>query len=159
MTEQTKVAWLAGLVDGEGSVGIHKTGRGQMVACIQMSNTCELTMSVARQALADIGITAVAHHHQERDPTKHRDAHYWRVSRVADVVKLCLALMPYSVTKQHQLTLLSQFAESMVGEQVLDAIGRISSRSRKPYTEVERELQRRVSILNLRGAASMQAQA
>lgn len=155
MTLELRTAWLAGLVDGEGSVGAHRTARGQITGSIQMSNTCQRTMVQARAVILELGITAVSHHHQERDPTRHQDAYYWRVSRVADLVRLCRALIPYSVTKRPQLELLLALAESRVDGQALDTGGRIASRSRKPYSDHEKALQRQLAALNLRGPAAI----
>lgn len=104
------------------------------------------------QQAMQIGIQAVAHHHQERDPAKHRDAHYWRVSLV-DMVKLCRAILPYAVTKRRHLELLLQFVLSRLEGQPLDPIGRVASRSRKPYTAEEASIYERLRQLNLRGPA------
>lgn len=128
-----------------------------MHGCIQMSMTCAHTVGAVRALLFEMGITAVAHHHQERDPAKHRDAYYWRVSRVADVVSLCRSVLPYAVTKKRHLELLLEFAEGRLGGQTIDAIGRISSRNRKPFTAGEWEIQQQISLLNARGPNTVAA--
>ncbi len=141
MTEATKLAWLAGLLDGEGSVGAHRCAKGGIVGNVQLAMTCGRTVGVVRDILLELGVKAVAHHHQERDPEKHRDAFYLRVSRLLDVVTLCEAIIPYAVTKRAHLELLLAFAQSRLVGRRIDAQGRVAKRSYRPYTDREVELQ------------------
>lgn len=149
-----RVAWLAGLLDGEGSVGAHRTERGQIVGNVQLAMTCSRTVGVVRELLLELGIKAVMHHHQERDPERHRDAFYLRVSRLVDVVTLCQAIIPHAITKRPHLELLLAFAQSRLAGQRIDASGRVANRAFRPYNDREVALQRQISTLNQRGPQS-----
>lgn len=103
-----RVAWLAGLWDGEGSIGVNDDGRGRMRPRLQMSMASKPTIDTVIDVLAEIGVTGAGYTYQERDPEKHQDAHYLRVGRREDVRKVADALLPHAVTKaEHWRTMLA----------------------------------------------------
>src|SRR5438445_13031106 len=74
----TEIAWLAGLWDGEGSVGVtfqRDTGRLVLVPQIQISMTHLPTIDRAIEVLGKIGIPALRHTVQEKE-NHHKDSYH-----------------------------------------------------------------------------------
>jgi len=157
-----KIAWLAGLWDGEGSIGISGT-KDRMAANAQMCMTCERTIKTAIDTMKELGIRAIGYTYQERDTVKHRDACYIRVNRMNDIRILASEMVKYSVTKLEHWKIISEFVTSRLEHARLDDGGRVitggvtvGKTSWKPYTERERNLQIRISEINARGPSGRQ---
>src|SRR5687767_7254572 len=97
--KQTDLAWLAGFWDGEGSVGIVKSGT-TLILVAQLSHTELGTIKHILNLLEEGTINGRGYTYQERDPKKHRDAHYVRVTGMVGVMKLGKLLLPHAVTKK-----------------------------------------------------------
>jgi hypothetical protein len=108
-----RVAWLAGFWDGEGSIGAGLT-RGTWRLLAQLSHTEIDTVRAVLAILADNGIRGCGYTYQERDPAKHRDAHYIRVNGTANILRLAELLLSHSVTKRRHWELAISFALSRI---------------------------------------------
>lgn len=140
----TEVAWLAGLWDGEGSVGFVATsGKSHTITpTIQLSMTCgETVQKACRIVEAVTGYGTAAYCYRERK-TEHRDAHYLRVrGGAAAVLSLGRAMLPYAVTKRRAWEIVLEFTESRIDLNGVDATGRLRRGGRKvAYTPREIEL-------------------
>ena len=154
---RTRLAWLAGLLDGEGSIGISiytlKDGRINVKAAVQMSITHKRTMEVAIALIHDLGLTAWGYTYQEKKPKKHKPSHHLRVNRLADIQTLARALLPYSVTKRLQWQLISEYCVERLEGVELDAQGRMvrGGTRKKPYTLRDLSLIDALGYANRRG--------
>lgn len=155
--DQHVLAWLAGLWDGEGSIGISctKGSRGLYLAIgVQLEMTCDRTVARVAEVCDAIGVTAKTYSYRERDPSKHLDSHYLRVNRLGDALCLARALVPYAVTKRQQWELMIEYVESRIGGRALDASGRVPRGGNKlprEFSPREIEIAATLRSLNARG--------
>jgi hypothetical protein len=137
----TEVAWLAGLWDGEGSIGLGtqtaRTWRGErvegipkgsLVIRVQLSMTCERTILRAAEVISAIGAKALGYSYREKKPDKHQDAFYLRVNRLLDAQAMARAVEPFAVTKQEHWRVLLRFLALRLDQATIDQLGRVSSR-------------------------------
>lgn len=108
-----EIAWLAGFWDGEGSIGITKNGATRILNA-QLSHTEFLTVKRILSILKALRINGRGYTYQERDPAKHRDAHYIRVSGIANILQLAVLLRPYSVTKRRHWDIAIEWARRRI---------------------------------------------
>jgi hypothetical protein len=162
MTE-TKLAWLAGLFDGEGSIGISRhSPAGSWRALVQMSMTSRETIEETIRILREMGITAIGYTYQERDAVNHQDAHYLRVARLADIDRLAKAMLAYSVTKKCHWAVMLAFTTSRLQLSEVGSDGRLRRGGdvrtmAKPFTDADRTCIVTLKRLNRRGAAAKEA--
>lgn len=171
----TDIAWLAGLVDGEGSVGVssNKPGHGHKTS-IQLCMTHKPTIDRAMEVIAALGCRGQTYTYTEKDPTKHRDAHLLTVRRAWDIRLLAQQMVRFSVTKRLHWALMLEFVESRLEGVTLDGEGRVvrggpnvrgpnghvcgrSGESRrwwKPYSERDHEIAELLKKENRRGGSN-----
>jgi hypothetical protein len=151
-----EAAWMAGLWDGEGSVGISKnmpTGEYQKthVLCptLQLSMTCKRTIDRLLALAERAGLTGHGYTYQEKDPARHADAHHFRVSGQGQIWRVAGLLEPYSVTKRVHWLLIKEFlagrAKARGIEPGDDARGR-----QAPYSDRDWAIYETLKLLNER---------
>lgn len=160
----TTIGWLAGLMDGEGSIGIRLEQHHDrperpvyLVAAVQMSMTDKPTVDRVLEVLREVGVRGAGYTYQERDPAKHLDAHYLRVARLADILVLAGLMEPVAVTKRRQWRLILEYAESRLEGRSVDRRGRAQrgGLKGKRFSDREIEIARELHILNMRGPAAI----
>lgn len=148
------MAWLAGFWDGEGSVGLVKQNKTRNLVC-QLSHTEYGSVKRVLEILESEKVNGRGYTYQERDPLKHRDAHYIRVSGVANILKFSEIMIPFAVTKKRHWEIAIEWAESRIR-----AAGGIDSKGHlyrggiqrtKVYSAKELALALELSELNRRG--------
>jgi hypothetical protein len=164
----SRIAWLAGLWDGEGSVGVtlsvakgRRKGSPYLTPAIQLSMTCKVTIDAATAVLLKSGVSATSYSYREKDPKKHLDAHYLHVGRLGDIAITARLLLPHSVTKRKQWAAMLEYVESRLSTAELLADGRVKrgGNVRRPFTAREIELARVLRALNARGPAARKKEA
>lgn len=158
MVTEFEVAWLAGLLDGEGSVGASLTpagkGKSAITVSVQMSITCRPTLEETLRVIRGLGVIACGYTYQERDPTKHLDAYYLRVTRLLDIATLAERVRPYSVTKRAHWDAMHEFVASrlLVSTTLPSGRARRGGNYRKrAFSTREIELAKTLKVLNARG--------
>lgn len=150
MPSEVELAWLAGLLDGEGSFGISKS---RYQCSIQLEMTHEPTVLMVAQLFRDMGVTALTYSYAGRVRV-HRRSYYVRVNRQADILRVCRALKPYVVTKLDQVTAMEKYLEGRLAGVTLDSSGRRLRGGhlvgRKP-TQIESEIVESLALMNSRG--------
>ena len=148
----SETAWLAGFWDGEGSIGIAKN-KSTFVMCCQLSLTCRDTIIYIMGLLDKMGVTNRGYTYQERDPTKHRDAHYIRVNGINNIVQFGKKLEPYSILKKRHWQVAIEY-----GERRIEKAGGLypNGHLKKsgipiPYCEKDIALIEELCFLNMRG--------
>jgi hypothetical protein len=108
MNERAKFIYLAGIIDGEGSLIISRSDRGtynNYYGRIHVKNT---DYRLIKWLLEKFG--GNVHAHPPKDPIKHAKAYSWYFSGDAhDKETLLLALMPYLIVKKDQAKILVDF--------------------------------------------------
>lgn len=147
-------AWLAGFWDGEGSIGIVRDGTSRHLR-VQLSHTeygstLKILDILERSEIGGRGYT-----YQERDPLKHRDAHYIRVSGMGNIYKMAKLILPYAVTKRRHWEIAIEWIESRAekagGFNSDGSIKRIGNADKRKYTPNEIALFDEICELNRRG--------
>jgi hypothetical protein len=97
----TDAAWLAGLIDGEGSVLLSRSGKSYSPV-ITVGMTHEDTILHVHRLVPGSMI------HRQQQAKGWKDAYCWTVGG-RRAVALAMQLVPYAVTKREQLMLLMRF--------------------------------------------------
>jgi hypothetical protein len=148
------LAWLAGFWDGEGSIGLSNNKKTKILTC-QLSHTEFDTVKKILSILESENVSGRGYTYQERDPSKHRDAHYIRVTGMANILSFAKLIMPYAVTKKRHWEIAIEWAERRI-----KVCGGVDSKGHllrggipgtKKYSEDDLRLASELFILNRRG--------
>ncbi len=107
----TELAWLAGMIDGEGSVTIfkHQEKGGQIKLCptIIITNTHEETIATCLNILDRLGTSFHVFERKPKNPKKHKKSIQISTRNMRYIKIVLQAVLPYLVTKkaQAQMTL------------------------------------------------------
>jgi hypothetical protein len=114
MSDKTKFVYLAGIIDGEGSLIISRSNRGSYMNYYGRIHVKNTDYRLIEWLLAKFG--GNVHEHIPSDPIKHAKAYSWYFSGDAhDKEVLLLGLMPYLIVKKEQAKILIEFFR-MTGE-------------------------------------------
>jgi len=107
-----RIAWLAGIADGEGSFFLTATKRQNGQPCVKYSfavgNTNLPLILEAKQIVEKITGHQLRYHMMKLTP-RHKQGYLLQVTSIRDLVPLCQALMPYLIAKRQQCELMLQF--------------------------------------------------
>lgn len=143
MVVDTDIAWLAGIVDGEGSVqlmnckdGQHLKPRLSVVNCdISIINRCRL---IAMDVLNDRTFSVYVN--KRYGEFNKRTTFHISIDDGQLILKMLIQLLPYLTGKKRQAELIVEFLSDRIK----------GSR----YTNNDRVIQMKVSMLNKRGATN-----
>lgn len=156
MPTVAELAWLAGYLDGEGSVGIARN-KNTMIPVVQLSTTCPRAAERVQDIMEPIIGRVPSYTYEERDPAKHRDAIYLRATGMRRVKPLAEAMIPYAVTKLPNWQLILEFVNIRLERFGVDEKGNIKrggNHLERGYGERETEIYRAIRSLNARGPQS-----
>lgn len=147
-----RAAWLAGILDAEGSIGLYKNGNGAYYARVTITNTDRLMKHAIEEILEDHGI-AVYIQDNQRQKNKNWKPRWQMIFTGAAKPKGLLDLvLPYLVTKRREAELALEFIESRSSKRYLNREG--SRWTRDPLTEREQfiveEVKRLKNVRHLR---------
>lgn len=99
----THAAYIAGFIDGEGTIGMWKVGKKKVwVRQVVVTNTHKPTIQFLKR------ITGVGTTHQRRvAKSHHKPIFSWSVGKKADIVELLDELWPFLIQKQEQAEVLA----------------------------------------------------
>ncbi len=135
-------AYLAGIIDGEGSVGIYRSGphRGcaanRLLLVVTITSTSFILLSYC-QSITEEGTITLKR--QRND--KHQACWEWR-ARNRKASKLLSSILPYLIIKKKQAVAAIKFAET---------IGRTGQRLSKEIQNDREKLYREIRLLNRAG--------
>lgn len=109
MSKQTDMAYMAGLVDGEGSIGIMMTPRSQAITQLTIKMCCEDTIEWVAQTFGG-NIEHIA-----SKVEGHSDCWRWRANG-ARAAEILVAIEPYMVTKRYRACLFIEFVGDTRGQ-------------------------------------------
>ena len=165
MITDTDKAWMAGIYDGEGSVGINRgrkrggstSGEYVLFPQVQLQMTHVPTVERVVTLLRGLGCSATAYHWAEKK-AHHKDACGVRVAKTGYVLMMADALLPYAVTKREQWLLVKEFCELRIERVGLLPSGDLKRGGRQgwwtPYSERELDIAERICDLNRRGSSA-----
>lgn len=114
--KDTDLAWLAGIIDGEGSILLGSKGhRGkhlgyhglQIGATIHVTNTCGNIISKCEEILDTLGVSF----HVADKTTPSNKTQVWRIdiSKMSEIQTLLEAIMPFLISKIGQAKIVHRF--------------------------------------------------
>lgn len=155
-----EAAWLAGIIDGEGSVSITHTKKqsgSQYVPLVQIQMCDRGTLKHIADLYGKIGIDKTPRADTPKNPN-HSTAYAVNVSSVGDCYLLTRAIVDYCVTKRRQVELLSEFcarrfAAHGINPETAESLSLRGGDSvhRPPYTDEDETTYRTLKQLNARG--------
>ncbi len=110
---KTDLAWAAGIVDGEGYIGMAKNNPGtnrRKTLSFQVRISVRMTHKPTIEKLHNL-FGGTFKSTSNTNPTKHKPTYEWYVGDVKTVEVLSY-LLPYLVTKQEQAKLILDFRKS-----------------------------------------------
>lgn len=142
----TEAAYIAGLIDGEGCVGVYVITRSrreispQFTIFMSVAMTDEKTVKWLHKV---IGFGSVhVYKNSKRDPEKYKPAWIYKVA-TRQAAQLLARIIPFMITKREQAELLVEIIE----------IRRFSTRIQQANPTRQLEIARRVKSLNSRGVS------
>lgn len=139
----TKIAWLAGFFDGEGSVGIYKNGNENFYVRMTLTNTDKATLERVQEILEENEIPSYCKWDQQKPTWKPRWQLLWLGS--TKPMKLIDLLLPHLVTKKEQVELAKEYIEGRKENRYKNRKG--SRWSKDPLTEREQYIIQRIKEL------------
>lgn len=148
----TDLAWLAGLLDGEGSINFNISQRPQISVQVNFTNTNELIIAKCQNIITDMRLPSSRCENQNRVWSPHRKrAWVIAMSGQENVLDLLAELRPYVAGKRPQLDLISAFCTRRL--ETLRTVRREhrASRNEIPYTQWDIDAVNEMRALNFRG--------
>lgn len=112
------IAWLAGIIDGEGSILICKNGHkgsyhgSNMSVQFYITNTCSNIISKSQQVINDIGVNCRIYTKQYKGANKWKDCFRIDVNKFSQLKVLLEAVLPFLVSKKGQAEIVLRFIDS-----------------------------------------------
>jgi len=157
----TCAAWLAGLWDGEGSVGVSLTNNnGRRIICpqIQINMTHEDTVQRVSDVIAATGypVRPTVYQYKYQLANNYKPAYLFALSNTIWVQKIAKHLIPYAVTKLAHWELTYELCDLRIERQGLSKDGRALRRGGPPgwvkeYGDREIEIADLLREMNRRG--------
>jgi hypothetical protein len=108
MNDKAKYIYLAGIIDGEGSLIVSRSDRGSYMNYYGRIHVKNTDYRLIKWLLDKFGGTVS--NHEPSDPVKHKKAYSWYFSGDAhDKEVLLLSIMPYLIVKKEQAKILIEF--------------------------------------------------
>ena len=117
MNKEVWTAWLAGLIEGEGTINLSRSNRKTLRhpyfrSCLHIANTNRMLLEKAKQIIAEIsGAKATIVIANKIRPANHKIGWRLAVQAQRDLIKLLPLLIPYLVGKGEQAHLLLDFCK------------------------------------------------
>ena len=148
--QQERLIWLAGLIDGEGYLGINKTRRDNRFSGYQMTprliivNTNQDVLQVVTQTLDEYGL---AYYVGWRKPGVYK-ARYWKwaleVSGVKRLSRFLPVVLPNLVCKKPQAELLLAYCQDRLSR----TTERFNNKGLAKYSEQDLQVWEAIKALN-----------
>jgi len=146
-TTEKDLAYLAAIIDGEGTVTLERTGKRRMSGVMGLSpkvivvNSNEAIVQHVTNLFTKLGVKP---HIKSQDRHPHRKMYWVTVQGLSKCKKILSQLMPYLVGKIAQAQLLLEFIAYRGDSQMAKG---------KPYGPVEQGILERIRALNFRGVS------
>jgi hypothetical protein len=102
-TEEWKLSYLAGIIDGEGAVGLGSSPHGRFLVCpyLDIGNTSPELFDWIESEFGGI------RRHKRGRAINRKQMFQWRVRRTRDVLALLKAVFPFLTIKKKEATLVN----------------------------------------------------
>lgn len=148
MEKQIKLAWLAGIWDGEGSITIfrhkEKNGSVKLKPCLVLTNT---DINIINEAVKILDSYDIKFHVIDYTRPKSKRIYQLTTSKLSNLEKFCETITPYLVGKKSQAELLYRYVKLRIDKIKIAGNNKHAIR----YDEEELALQIKLQALNHRG--------
>src|SRR5215213_4505202 len=114
MVIATDIAWLSGIIDGEGCVYARQISIRGLTFRITIETVSEVMIDRVQEILNQCNVEYRIEHPVWRERST-RFAHWLKVDRKQAVYKLCKLILPYSVVKKPELVLIKSYLDKAIG--------------------------------------------
>ena len=114
MVTETEIAWLAGILDGEGCITAKKPSPSALTFRVTFESVSEAMIKKVRSVLDELGVDYVVDGPKRR-PWSTRPSFRVRIQKKEDVLQFCDLILPFSVVKRSELELVKGFLDKAVG--------------------------------------------
>lgn len=135
---KTDIAYLAGIVDGEGTIGIHHGRDGFGGPYLQAGGTDKRLVDWLKSLF---GGNYTFYHLTDMKHKHHKDFYLWRLN-LSDVSRVLIQIIPYLKLKREQAELAVSFRKT---------IGKVGLRITPDIYKNRLEIYNQMRILNRRG--------
>lgn len=148
---QLKLAWLAGIMDGEGTLGIHKHARKNgnksvYAVAFSVGNTDKKMIDQVSSILKCVGVQACPSVYQIKLKSW-KPMYFIQIGKRSEIVKILDKLLPFLVTKKERASLVLEWCKSrLTCRQYLPGTHTLA------WTSRDRYIFQRMKKLNTRGA-------
>lgn len=150
-----KLAWLAGIWDGEGTISIYYAKQNNAyVARLTLSNTSDEMINEIAKIFDSLDIKGHIWKATKQRKASHKLEYHMTVNKLENVLRGTKAMLPYLIVKKAQAELIIRFIESRMKYKPAlerDGKGRITSVKTQGYTKEELSFYEQIRTLNLRG--------
>jgi intein/homing endonuclease len=145
---ENNIAWLAGIIDGEGTISIaksnRKSGKVNLTIKISIENTSTLIINEICKVFKSKGIKYYIYSRKPRTK-KHKAAYVVNVCKLKDAIEFSNLLYEHLISKKEQAILVKKFAESRINTP--KKYGCIKN----PFTKEEIDICNKIQDLNKLG--------
>ena len=134
----TDIAWLAGIMDAEGSIGLYKNGNGNYYARVTITNTDIRMFDKIKNILEKLHLSVYIKENERQKGRNWKPRWQMVFSGSTKPKKFLNTLMPYLVTKKLEAKLTLEFIESRSIKRYQNREGSLWSKA--PLTKREQSL-------------------
>jgi hypothetical protein len=152
-TTSEQLAWLAGIMDGEGSFIISFVQPKYYSAAVSLTNSSPEMINCVAKILDDLEVSGHIYYESLRTK-KHKRCYHLTIRNNVKIEKLTTILLPYLVAKKAQAELLLRFVQSRLKYHRIvsqDKLGRLTGVKRQGYSEEEVKICEQLKRLNAFG--------
>lgn len=124
--------YLAGLIDGEGTIQVNRTSTGSYEMRVKIGNT---DLRLMKWLISHFG--GVYYTETNRNPLKHKTLYQWRISGKKNAENLLLGILPYLVLKPEQAKIGIEYlraSDTLTREQCWKALQSLNKRGKSVET-------------------------
>jgi len=114
MVKATDIAWLSGIIDGEGCVYGRQISIRSLTFRVTIETVSETMIDRVREILNQCDVEYRIEPPIWRENST-RFAHRLKIDKKQAVHKLCILILPYSVVKKPELVLIKNYLDKAVG--------------------------------------------
>jgi hypothetical protein len=146
--KQTDLAWLAGIIDGEGSIGVgYRESKNSYQTQIQLENTNVALMDRAVSIAESVGVNprlTTRVKNQLKNP-KWKVSYRYCITKHSEIELLLQALIPHLTAKKAQAILLLEWVQDR------QSLGRSPRGHLMPHTEKSKQIYQKLKEINKNG--------
>lgn len=138
---EVDLAWLAGIIDGEGYIGAQLTGPGPIKSDFAINNCSMVLLNDVQRIVQEVTAKKYSIHRCSDKKGRNFVFYSFRVSDQNGIWLVCRAVLPYLRTKKPQALAMVEFCESRM----------LNRHKREGYTAWEQSIVSRLKALKRAG--------